>query len=209
MSELTQRSNNAPRIFLFAGLALATLSLAGCGANKSVDDSDDVLPIDTSATLVVDTETDVATTTVNANVTSTASTTPIIVNVPSSTVSSNQVKTTSTSAVNAQPSKRVAVSSVFKDGTYTTVGTYNSPAGSEELGVRVTLKDDIIVETESTVKATVPPSVKMQQVFIANYKPLVIGKKITEVHLTKVSGSSLTPAGFNNALVKIEAQAKR
>jgi hypothetical protein len=167
------------------------------------------LPIDTSATLVVDTETDVATTTENANVTSTASTTPIIVNVPSSTVSSNQVKTTSTSAVNAQPSKRVAVSSVFKDGTYTTVGTYNSPAGSEELGVRVTLKDDIIVETESTVKATVPPSVKMQQVFIANYKPLVIGKKITEVHLTKVSGSSLTPAGFNNALVKIEAQAKR
>jgi hypothetical protein len=42
----------------------------------------------------------------------------------------------------------------------------------------------------------------------ADYKQYVVGKKIDEVQLTKVSGSSLTPQGFNDALAKIKAEAK-
>ena len=41
-----------------------------------------------------------------------------------------------------------------------------------------------------------------------NVKTLVVGKKITDVKLDKVSGSSLTPKGFNDALEQIKTLAK-
>lgn len=51
-------------------------------------------------------------------------------------------------------------------------------------------------------------SARFQDLFAQNYKPLVIGKNIDEVQLGKVSGSSLTPMGFNDALAKIKTQAQ-
>lgn len=97
--------------------------------------------------------------------------------------------------------------SSYKDGTYTVVGNYTSPGGAEELGVTVTLKDGVITETSVEPKATRPNSVKFQGIFAENYKPLVEGKKIDEVKLDKVSGSSLAPKGFNDALEKIKTEA--
>jgi hypothetical protein len=47
----------------------------------------------------------------------------------------------------------------------------------------------------------------MQTDFAANYKTQVIGKKIEGLELSKISGSSLTPKGFNDALEKIRSQA--
>ena len=44
--------------------------------------------------------------------------------------------------------------------------------------------------------------------FASGFKALVVGKKITDVNLDKVSGSSLTSGGWNEAITKIEAQAK-
>ena len=96
----------------------------------------------------------------------------------------------------------------YKDGTYSTVGTYSSPAGAEEIGVTITLKNDIITDVGVEPKATARRSVEMQQDFAANYKPMVVGKNIASVKLGKVSGASLTPMGFNDAIAKIEAQAK-
>src|SRR6185369_12791720 len=97
----------------------------------------------------------------------------------------------------------------FKDGTYTALGNYTSPGGAEQIKVTVTLKDDII--TDATVVSTIAEqseSRQNQNRFISGYKALVIGKKITDVHLTRVSGSSLTPIGWNDAIAKIETQAK-
>jgi hypothetical protein len=37
---------------------------------------------------------------------------------------------------------------------------------------------------------------------------MVVGKNISELQLTKVSGSSLTPQGFMDALEKIKAEAQ-
>ncbi len=37
---------------------------------------------------------------------------------------------------------------------------------------------------------------------------VVVGKKIDEVQLTKVAGSSLTPKGFMDALEKVKTEAK-
>ncbi|HSH55817.1 MAG TPA: hypothetical protein VK983_03255 [Candidatus Limnocylindrales bacterium] len=101
------------------------------------------------------------------------------------------------------------VASRFRDGTYSDVGTYTIPTGStESLGVTLVLSSDVIVDSSVTNMAKDPRSVSYQDDFIAAYKSFVIGKKIDEVDLTKVSGSSLTTIGFNTATDKIEASAK-
>jgi uncharacterized protein with FMN-binding domain len=99
-------------------------------------------------------------------------------------------------------------SSVYKDGTYSAIGNYFSPNGAEQLAVSVTLKNDVIVDSTVVSKATFPTSKNFQTIFVNNYKTYVTGKKIQDVKLDKVSGSSLSPKGFNDALAKIEVQAK-
>ena len=103
----------------------------------------------------------------------------------------------------------VPKSMTYKDGTYSAKGDYISPGGDEQIEVQVMLKNDIVVDAEvKSLVAQRPNSVKFQGIFIANFRPLVIGKKIDEVALSKVSGSSLTSGGFNAALDKIKIQAK-
>ncbi len=96
----------------------------------------------------------------------------------------------------------------YKDGTYSATGNYVSPAGQEEVEVELTLADGVIEDVTFTGKATNEKSVFMQGVFSDNYKALVQGKNIDEVQLDKVSGSSLTPKGFMDALDKIKTEAK-
>ena len=96
----------------------------------------------------------------------------------------------------------------YKNGTYTAEGNYISPGGDEQIVVKLTLKDGVIENSQVESKAVRPISKKFQKIFIENYKQFVIGKKIDEIKLDKVSGSSLTPKGFNDALEKIKAEAK-
>lgn len=96
----------------------------------------------------------------------------------------------------------------YEDGTYTVVGSYPRPNGTEEIGVELTLADNIITAVSVEVKAENPISKKMQEDFAANYKTQVVGKSLSAVKLEKVSGSSLTPKGFNDAIEKIKAQAQ-
>lgn len=96
----------------------------------------------------------------------------------------------------------------YKDGIYTAMGTYISPAGKEDIGLSLTLKNNTIIDINFTSKATNEVSIKLQGMFASGYKELVIGKDISTVKLDKVSGSSLTPKGFNDAIEKIKLQAK-
>lgn len=95
----------------------------------------------------------------------------------------------------------------YKDGVYTALGQYNSPAGAEEIDVTLTLKKDIVTDANVVEKAVNPRSVYMQGQFTSGYKAYVIGQNIATLKLTKVSGSSLTPNGFNDAVAKIRTQA--
>lgn len=95
----------------------------------------------------------------------------------------------------------------YKNGTYTVIGQYVSPGGPEEIEVTVTLADGVIKESNVISKATLDGSKMFQGKFIEGYKPLVVGKKLNEVKLDKVSGSSLTPKGFNDAIEKIKQEA--
>ena len=96
----------------------------------------------------------------------------------------------------------------YKDGTYTVVGNYVSPGGPREIDVTITLNDDIITDSVFVGKATDATSKRFQGEFSDNYKTMVIGKNIDEVSLTKVSGSSLIPKGFMDAVEKIKAEAQ-
>jgi uncharacterized protein with FMN-binding domain len=98
--------------------------------------------------------------------------------------------------------------SKYKDGTYTADGNYTYHSGSEKITISITLKNDVITDTTFAGKPSVPPSGKFMDMFAGGYKQLVIGKNIDEVHLDKVSGSSRTPIGFNDALEKIKSEAK-
>ncbi len=96
----------------------------------------------------------------------------------------------------------------YKDGTYSAVGNYVSPGGAESIDITLVIKDDNIIEATAVSKAERPQSKNFQNIFVKNFSPLVIGKKIDVVNLSRVSGSSLTPKGFNDAVIKIKAEAK-
>lgn len=105
-------------------------------------------------------------------------------------------------------SEQMASDQDYKNGVYIAEGNYISPGGDEQIVVKLTLNEGVIKDSQVESKAFRPNSKKFQGIFIENYKQFVIGKNIDEIKLDKVSGSSLTPKGFNDALEKIKGQAK-
>jgi hypothetical protein len=105
----------------------------------------------------------------------------------------------STSASSSSPS--------YKDGTYSAAGSYRTPETLENINVTLTVKDGVV--TDSSVQQTPQDreSVQYQADFKNNYKNFVIGKKLSDINLSRVSGSSLTSSGFNTAVDKIKSEA--
>ena len=135
-------------------------------------------------------------------------TNPVVnpVTTPVTTPTVTPVATPDTTTV-TPPVTTPTQSSIYKNGTYTAQGTYDSPAGTERIGITVTLQNDVITAASAVNEANARQSVRYQNAFISGFQPLVIGKNIDQVSLDRVAGSSLTPAGFNDALDKIKTQA--
>lgn len=127
-----------------------------------------------------------------------------------STADSSAASTSATADATASgaASSDNSAASNFTDGTYTATGTYQSPAGPEGVKVTVTLKNDVITDSTVTSEATDGESKHYQAMFISGYRTYVNGKNIADVNVGKVSGSSLTGTGFNNALIQIMQEAK-
>ncbi len=136
----------------------------------------------------------------------------IVVAVIALYASQNQDKSASTTMPGEQTSVTQMPSSEntaeYTDGTYSAIGNYVSPGGPREIEVSVTLSNGVITESTFVGGADDPTSERFQGEFAENYKPMVVGKNIDEVALTKVSGSSLTPKGFTDALEKIKTDAQ-
>jgi uncharacterized protein with FMN-binding domain len=111
-------------------------------------------------------------------------------------------------AKTAPPVTPPPAKSTYKDGTYSADGSYRSPAGTETIGVTITLKGDVITKVTVVPKATDPKSDRFQDMFASGISEVVVGKKIDTLQVSKISGSSLTSGGFNEAVTKIEAAAK-
>lgn len=113
---------------------------------------------------------------------------------------------TPTPDASAADEKTVA-EAAYKNGVYTTTGNYTSPGGPETIDVTVTVEDGVIVDATVVGNAENPGSKMFQEKFIGGYKEFVIGKDLADLSLAIVSGSSLTPKGFNDALEDIRTQA--
>lgn len=98
--------------------------------------------------------------------------------------------------------------SMYVDGLYSATGSYTAPSGTETVGVSLTVTDDVVTDVAIDEQAVNPTSQKMQALFADGISTLVIGKRLEDISVSQVSGSSLTSKGFNQALEAIKAQAK-
>lgn len=96
----------------------------------------------------------------------------------------------------------------YIDGEYEAAGAYTSPAGEEEVELKITIENGIITASEFIANSEHPTSKKLQNRFKDGYLEEVEGMNIDEVELDVVNGSSLTPKGFNDALEKIKSEAR-
>jgi uncharacterized protein with FMN-binding domain len=122
----------------------------------------------------------------------------------------------SENAVTAVPAATPAPSSsgggsnnrTYKDGTYTATGSYSSPGGTESIKVTLTIANDTVTAASVTGDAKDSDSKEYQDMFIRNYKDQVVGRSVDSISLSRVSGSSLTSDGFNDALKQIKSAAQ-
>jgi uncharacterized protein with FMN-binding domain len=114
---------------------------------------------------------------------------------------------TSSSASSGSAGSSGSASGPLKDGTYTARGDYISPGGASAVDVKVTLKADTVTAVTVTPKAENPTAQGYEAKFAAGVGAKVRGKKLSELNVTKVSGSSLTSQGFDRAIEAIEKQA--
>lgn len=97
--------------------------------------------------------------------------------------------------------------SAYQDGQYTATGQYTSPGGQQSVTVNLTLEGGKVVAATVDSGAKDPTSEQFQAGFIKGYKDQVVGKDVDGLQLSKISGSSLTPQGFNDAVEQIKTQA--
>lgn len=127
---------------------------------------------------------------------------------PATRTSNSSNSTRSTADSSTEASDDSSNSSGYKNGTYTASGSYRSPGGNEEIDVTITISDGVVTESSVTPLAASRESMEYQDDFVGGYKSQVVGKSIADIQLGKISGSSLTSRGFNEALDQIRNQAK-
>ena len=123
-------------------------------------------------------------------------------NQPVATLSPSPAGTTSSST------STTSVGSTYKDGTYTASSSYQTPGGQEDITVKLSLANGAVTGTTISQAANNRESEQYQGSFKQNYSSYVVGKKLSDINLSRVSGSSLTSDGFNQALDQIMSQAK-
>ncbi|MET9202935.1 calcium-binding protein [Gordonia sp. NPDC003585] len=122
--------------------------------------------------------------------------------------SSSSTAAESTTATSAAGSTSASGSGEYKDGTYTATGEYTRPGGQQEVGVTVTLANSIITGVTIDTSFAKGPSAEYQGKFSSGISAVVVGKNIDDIDVHKVSGSSLTSGGFNQAIENIKTQAQ-
>ncbi|MBY3217651.1 hypothetical protein HFO21_25360 [Rhizobium laguerreae] len=95
----------------------------------------------------------------------------------------------------------------YSDGVYTATGRYGGQPSL--ITVTVTLRNGIVSTVVVKPHAYVPRSLALQKAFAAAVPKVVIGKRLDEIRVGKLAGSSGTPQGFNDAIDKIKRQAAR
>jgi uncharacterized protein with FMN-binding domain len=126
----------------------------------------------------------------------------------STTATAADAAATTTAQAAGGASEGSSSTGTYADGTYEAEGSYQSPGGNEKVKVSLTLKGDTVSAVKVTPESENPNGKKYQGQFAGGISDVVVGKKIDALQVSKVAGSSLTSGGFNQAVEKIEADAK-
>lgn len=105
-------------------------------------------------------------------------------------------------------SSSAPAASSLTDGRYSALGRYRSPGGASAVDVDLTLKDGVVTALTVTPKAENPTAQQYESRFASGIDAQAVGKRITELNVSKVSGSSLTSKGFDAAIAAIEEKAR-
>ncbi len=90
--------------------------------------------------------------------------------------------------------------------TVTESATYLTPARTEhKVTVVLTLEGDVVTDANVLYNDAETYSDPNQELFDNAYQPLVVGKTLDQISLSRVGGASLTTGAFNDALAKIKA----
>jgi uncharacterized protein with FMN-binding domain len=100
-----------------------------------------------------------------------------------------------------------SASHTYRDGTYGADGHYTSPNGPETIGVALTLKSGVVTDVQITEHPTSANTRLFQKHFASGIKDVVVGKKLDDLNVGVVAGSSLTGQGFNDAVATIKGEA--
>ncbi len=115
-------------------------------------------------------------------------------------------------AVSSAPSTSAAAggssAGSYTDGTYAATGQYATPESVETVDVTLTIADDTVTDVAVTGDPQAAESRRYQSEFIGGIKDEVVGKKVDEISVSKVAGSSLTSGGFMEALATIKSEAR-
>ncbi|NTE86609.1 hypothetical protein G6L72_08700 [Agrobacterium rubi] len=95
----------------------------------------------------------------------------------------------------------------YADGVYTATGEYGGQPS--HITVKATLRDGIVTEVTVTPHAYVPHSLELQRAFAVAVPKVVVGKRVDQIKVGKLAGSSGTPKGFNDAIRQIREKAAR
>lgn len=109
----------------------------------------------------------------------------------------------------SDPGGSTTAAGAYRAGDYDATGSYQTPGGKQSVEVKMTLTADGTVSgVEVVPQAKSGNSVQFQKKFASGISGEVTGKKIDDLNVSKVSGSSLTSGGFNAALETIKGEAK-
>lgn len=111
-------------------------------------------------------------------------------------------------AASAAPNAGSDSTGTYADGTYEATGQYATPESVETIDVTLTLAGDTVTAVEVTGDPQAAESKRYQSEFIGGIQDEVVGKKLDEISVSKVAGSSLTSGGFNDAVGAIKSEAK-
>ena len=125
----------------------------------------------------------------------------------SSAAATSAPAATSGASGDASESTGSAATGAYADGTYDAEGSYTSPGGNESVGVSLTLESGVVTAVTVTPESENPTGQEYQTRFASGISGEVVGKSLDELDVTKVSGSSLTSGGFNDAVETIKADA--
>jgi uncharacterized protein with FMN-binding domain len=112
-----------------------------------------------------------------------------------------------TSGSDASQGSSDTSSAEYTDGTYTAQASYQTPSGTESISVELTIAGDTVTAVTVSGSATDHESAEFQSRFASGISKEVVGKDLSSLSVSRVSGSSLTSNGFNAALDDIRSQA--